>query len=258
MGITVYDADSKVVHTEKMTRVISETKASIKLENVSKSYQMGQVRVDALRTVSLEIYAGEFIVFLGPSGSGKTTLLNIIGGLDFPTEGKVTIDDIDITSMNDSKLTVFRREHIGFIFQFFNLIPTLTAKENVEFAAELVKKRRDLDELLGQVGLTDRINHFPSELSGGENQRVAIARALATNPTVILCDEPTGSLDFETGKRIFSLLRSLNTDEKKTVIVVTHNSAIADIANRVVQLRDGSIIKIMDNPHPLNPAELKW
>jgi len=236
----------------------SNGQTSIKLENVSKSYQMGQVRVDALRTVSLDIYAGEFIVFLGPSGSGKTTLLNIIGGLDVPTKGKVTIDDIDITNMNDTKLTVFRREHIGFIFQFFNLIPTLTAKENVEFAAELVKNRRNSMELLGQVGLGERVDHFPSELSGGENQRVAIARALATNPAVILCDEPTGSLDFETGKRIFSLLRDLNTREKKTVVVVTHNSSIAEIANRVVQLRDGSIIKIKDNPHPLDPTELKW
>ena len=231
---------------------------SIKLENVSKSYQMGQVRVDALRTVSLEIFAGEFIVFLGPSGSGKTTLLNIIGGLDVPSDGRVIVDDIDITRMNDAKLTTFRREHIGFIFQFFNLIPTLSAQENVEFAAELVRDCRNPEALLQQVGLGERIKHFPSELSGGENQRVAIARALVTNPAVILCDEPTGSLDFETGKRIFSLLRDLNISEKKTVVVVTHNSAIADIANRVVQLRDGSVTKIIKNPHPLNPAELKW
>jgi putative ABC transport system ATP-binding protein len=241
-----------------MTELPSDSTASIKLENVSKSYQMGQVRVMRFERYLLRFMPESLLFFSVRADREKRRFSTLSGGLDFPTEGKVTIDNIDITTMNDTKLTLFRREHIGFIFQFFNLIPTLTAKENVEFAAELVKNRRDPDELLQQVGLGDRVNHFPSELSGGENQRVAIARALATNPTVILCDEPTGSLDFETGKRIFSLLRSLNTNEKKTVIVVTHNSAIADIANRVVQLRDGNIIKLKDNPHPLDPSELKW
>ncbi|MEJ2739032.1 MAG: ABC transporter ATP-binding protein, partial [Dehalococcoidia bacterium] len=164
----------------------------------------------ALDSISMDIMTGEFIVLLGPSGSGKTTMLNVIGGLDTPSSGTIIVNGIDITKLNAAKLTEFRRTQVGFVFQFFNLIPTLTAKENVEFAAELAKDHRDADNLLRQVGLGERINHFPSELSGGENQRVAIARALATNPGLLLCDEPTGSLDFETGKLIFKLLRTLN------------------------------------------------
>ena len=230
----------------------------IKLEKASKSYDMGQIQVQALREVTLEVMAGEFIVFLGPSGSGKTTLLNLIGGLDSPSSGRVVVNGIDITQLTANQLTKFRRTQIGFIFQFFNLIPTLTAKENVEFAAELVAHRRSPEEILREVGLGERMNHFPSELSGGENQRVAIARALATDPPVILCDEPTGSLDFETGKRIFKLLRELNETKLKTVVVVTHNSAIGDIAHRIVRLRDGKVAEVIQNAHPLDPDELKW
>ena len=230
----------------------------IRLEKVSKIYQMGQIQVVALNEVTLDVAAGEFIVFLGPSGSGKTTLLNLIGGLDSPSSGRVIVNGIDITQLKANQLTKFRLTQIGFIFQYFNLIPTLTAKENVEFAAELVTHRRSPDEILREVGLEERLNHFPSELSGGENQRVAIARALATDPSVILCDEPTGSLDYETGKRIFKLLRTLNETKRKTVVVVTHNSAIGDIAHRIVRLRDGSIAEIIRNDHPLDPENLKW
>jgi putative ABC transport system ATP-binding protein len=228
------------------------------LDRVSKSYRMGKIEVPALREVTLDIAAGEFIVFLGPSGSGKTTLLNLIGGLDSPSSGRIVVNGIEITRLSEGRLTSFRRTQIGFIFQFFNLIPTLTAKENVEFAAELVSHRRSPDEILRVVGLEERMKHFPSELSGGENQRVAIARALATDPSVLLCDEPTGNLDFETGKRIFKLLRTLNETRQKVVVVVTHNSAIGAIAHRVVRLRDGRLTEVVRNNHPLDPEELKW
>jgi putative ABC transport system ATP-binding protein len=233
-------------------------KPTIRLQHVSKVYRMGKLEVRALDDISFDIWPGEFIVFLGPSGSGKTTLLNVIGGLDEPTSGTVNVNGIEVTGLSQAKLTTFRRDHIGFIFQFFNLIPTLTAKENVEFAAELVKNRRSADELLTAVGLGERKHHFPAELSGGENQRVAIARALATNPSVMLCDEPTGSLDFETGRRIYKLLRDLNASRGQIMCVVTHNAPVGDIADRVVRLHDGKIADITVNEHPLDPDELRW
>ncbi len=232
--------------------------ARIKLENVSKAYRMGKIEVPALREVTLDVMAGEFIVFLGPSGSGKTTLLNLVGGLDSATSGRIVVNGIDITQLSQSQLTGFRRTQIGFIFQFFNLIPTLTAKENVEFAAELVSHRRSAEEILEEVGLAERIKHFPRELSGGENQRVAIARALATDPPVLLCDEPTGNLDFETGKRIYKLLKILNETKRKVVVVVSHNAAVGDIAHRVVRLRDGRIAEVTRNAHPMDPEKLEW
>jgi putative ABC transport system ATP-binding protein len=233
-------------------------KFAIKLEQVSKTYRMGEIEVPALKQVSLEIEAGEFIVFLGPSGSGKTTLLNIIGGLDSPTSGRVEINGNDITGFNADQLTLFRRTQVSFIFQFFNLIPSLNARENVEMASELVKSQQSPETLLREVGLGERLDHFPSELSGGENQRVAIARALATDPPLLLCDEPTGNLDFETGKRIFQLLRKLCEEKRKTVVVVTHNSAIGSIAQQVIRLRDGQISEINRNEHPLDPGKLQW
>jgi putative ABC transport system ATP-binding protein len=242
----------------KDNNLMVKNKPVVRLEQVSKIYHMDHVQITALREVSLEIEAGEFIVFLGPSGSGKTTLLNMIGGLDSASSGRIIVNDIEVNKLKSGKLTNYRRTNIGFIFQFFNLIPTLTAKENVEFAAELVSNPRSVEELLKDVGLGDRAKHFPSELSGGENQRVAIARALATDPAVLLCDEPTGSLDYETGKRIYRLLRDLNKTSGKVVIVVTHNSAVGDIADRVVRLRDGSIVDIKQNTNPAEPEDLKW
>ncbi|MCX8125808.1 MAG: ABC transporter ATP-binding protein [Dehalococcoidia bacterium] len=219
---------------------------------------MGQVQVTALDRVSLDIATGEFIVLLGPSGSGKTTLLNLIGGLDTPTSGQVIVNGLRLDTMKEHQLTEYRRTQVGFIFQFFNLIPTLTAKENVELAAALVHNGARAEGLLREVGLGERLHHFPSELSGGENQRVAIARALATDPPILLCDEPTGSLDYQTGKRIFRLLRDLSASKPKTVIVVTHNSAIGAIADRVIRLRDGRITEIKRNEQPLAPEELSW
>ena len=232
--------------------------STIKLDGVSKIYTMGEIDVVAIDGISFEIPSGEFLVLLGPSGSGKTTLLNLIGGLDSPTKGRIEVNGFEVSALDRNQLTHYRRTQIGFIFQTFNLIPTLTAKENVEFAAELVKNRMSAEELLESVGLGNRMNHFPSELSGGENQRVAIARALATDPNIILCDEPTGSLDFETGKRIFKLLRELNQTQHKTVMVVTHNSPIGDIADRVVRMRDGRIVDSSTNKHPLDPERLEW
>ncbi|MFA5066180.1 MAG: ABC transporter ATP-binding protein [Dehalococcoidia bacterium] len=232
--------------------------ASVKLEKVSKIYDMGRTKVVALNEVSLEVFPGEFIVLLGPSGSGKTTLLNLIGGLDIPTSGSVEVSGINISKMSRAQLTEYRRHQIGFIFQFFNLIPTLNARENVEFAAELARNPTPAKELLKEVGLEQRTEHFPSELSGGENQRVAVARALATDPPVILCDEPTGSLDFETGKRIFKLLRTLNEASHKTIIVVTHNAPVGAIADRLIRMRDGRVIEITRNDSPLDPDRLEW
>jgi putative ABC transport system ATP-binding protein len=233
-------------------------KPSIKLEGVSRIYTMGEIDVVALNDVSFEIPPGEFLVLLGPSGSGKTTLLNLIGGLDTPSFGRIEVNGFEVSRMNRSQLTQYRRTQVGFIFQTFNLIPTLTAKENVEFAADLVKNHPSVEKLMESVGLGHRLNHFPSELSGGENQRVAIARALATDPSIMLCDEPTGSLDFETGKRIFKLLRELNKTQQKTVVVVTHNAPVGEIADRVLKLRDGRIAETITNEHPLDPDKLEW
>jgi len=231
---------------------------ALRLEEVSRSYKMGQVEVKALAGVTLDVVHGEFIVILGPSGSGKTTLLNLVGGIDSPSSGGIIADGIDITALDEKGLTNYRRNHIGFIFQFFNLIPTLTARENVEFAAELVGKRRDALGMLELVGLKERSDHYPSELSGGEQQRVAIARAMVKDPPILLCDEPTGELDFETGKHILAVMRSINEEKHKTVLLVTHNSAIGDIADRIVRLRSGQIVEVRVNPSPADPQELKW
>ena len=230
----------------------------IKITDLVKTFPIGRGEFTALNKINLSFDRGEFTGIVGPSGSGKTTLLNMIGGLDTASSGTIIVNGITVNKLSSGKLTNFRRIHIGFVFQFFNLIPTLTAKENIEFAAELVSNPKSADELLGDVGLKERARHFPSELSGGENQRVAVARALATNPTVLLCDEPTGSLDYETGKRIYRLLCDLNKQSGKVVVVVTHNLAVGDIADRVVRLRDGSIVDVVRNAHPLEPEALKW
>jgi len=230
----------------------------LQMRGVSRFYRMGRVKVRALSGVTLDVARGEFIVILGPSGSGKTTLLNLIGGLDSPTSGKIKVGGLTITALDDKGLTHYRRNRIGFVFQFFNLIPTLTVKENVEFAAALVKNPIDPMKMLRVVGLKRRANHFPSELSGGEQQRVAIARALVKDPPILLCDELTGELDFETGKRILAVMRRINEVRRKTVLLVTHNTAIGDIADRVIRLRSGEIVEDRRNPSPIDPQELRW
>lgn len=230
----------------------------IALEDVAKTYQMGKVEVPALKRADLIVQRGDFMVILGPSGSGKTTLLNLIGGIDAPTTGNIIIDGVSLSNFSEKDLTEYRRTKIGFVFQFFNLIPTLTAKENVELAAELVENPRDTSEVLSLVGLADKADRFPSELSGGEQQRVAIARALVKNPPILLCDEPTGELDNETGRRILSVLRRINREEGRTVVFVTHNSAIAQMADKVVRLRDGEIHRVEHNDNPMKPEEVEW
>ena len=230
----------------------------LKLIDVWKTYRMGAVDVHALRGIDLEVKRGEFVVVLGPSGSGKTTLLNLVGGIDTPTKGDILFNGVNVSSLDESELTMHRRKNVGFIFQFFNLIPTLTAKENVLLAAELVENPRDVDEVLEIVGLKQRAEHFPSELSGGEQQRVAIARALVKSPPIILADEPTGSLDFETGKMVLRVMRDINRNEGVTFILVTHNSVIAEMADRIVHLKDGRVARIIMNEEPAEPEELSW
>lgn len=230
------------------------------LENVSKTYQMGEIEVKALKEVDLTITKGKFVVVLGPSGSGKTTMLNCIGGIDSPTSGTIIVGGNDISKLTEKELTKFRRNTVGFIFQFFNLIPTLTARENVDFALDLVpkEKRGSALEVLKQVGLGDRANHFPSQLSGGEQQRVAVARALAKRPPVVLCDEPTGELDYDTGIMILRLMRDVSRQEQCNFLVVTHNAAIARMADTVVRLHSGEISSVETNENPEDPENLVW
>ncbi|WP_333638429.1 ABC transporter ATP-binding protein [Tissierella praeacuta] len=230
----------------------------LKIIALNKFYEMGEVKVAAINNINLEIYKGEFLVILGPSGSGKSTLLNILGGMDLPTEGKVFIDNEDITNYNDKKLTAYRREKIGFVFQFYNLMANLTVRENIELATELCKNGLNIDDVLKSVGLEDRADHFPSQMSGGEQQRVAIARAVAKNPMLLLCDEPTGALDFETGIKTLKLLKDINKRYKKTVIVITHNTPIGQMADRVIRMRSGEITDIKRNDNPINPEGIEW
>ncbi len=233
----------------------------IRLESVSKLYRMGEVDVKALDNLSLSIPGGEFVVLLGPSGCGKTTALNLIGGLDRPTSGQVLIRGEDISQYDDRALTRYRRDSIGFVFQFFNLIPTLTAAENVEFALSLKHhgdSRKRALELLDLVGLGERASHFPAQLSGGQQQRVAIARALANEPPILLCDEPTGNLDSSTGQQVLQVLHELNRKQGTTIVLVTHNSAIAPMADRVVHLQNGAIENVETTSQPQDVAELVW
>jgi putative ABC transport system ATP-binding protein len=225
---------------------------------LSKVYRVGEVEVVALRDVDLELYRGEFVVLLGPSGSGKSTLLNILGGLDVPSRGHVHFLDHDLSVDDERALTLFRREHVGFVFQFYNLIPSLTALENVALVTEVSREPMAPAEALERVGLADRLHHFPAQLSGGEQQRVAIARAIAKRPDVLLCDEPTGALDFETGKRVLEALEEINRDLGTTTAVITHNAAIAGMADRVIRMRSGAIVETRRNERRLAPAELAW
>lgn len=238
--------------------LIHNPKTIYAMRSVSKSYQVGEVEVTALRSIDLELYNGEFVVLLGPSGSGKSTLLNILGGLDVPTSGKVYFRDHLLTVASDATLTQFRREHVGFVFQFYNLIPSLTAAENVALVTELSSQAMHPHDALGMVGLAHRVDHFPAQLSGGEQQRVAIARAIAKRPEVLLCDEPTGALDFETGKLVLDVLEKVNRELGTTTAVITHNAGIAGMADRVITMRSGEIINVRQNAQKLTPAQLEW
>lgn len=230
----------------------------VKLENVKKRYQMGEVEIMAADGIDFSIKKGEFAVVVGPSGAGKTTVLNILGGMDTATEGKVLVDGADIAGYSQKKLTGYRRDDIGFVFQFYNLIPNLTALENVELALQICKDPMDAREVLEEVGLGDRLYNFPAQLSGGEQQRVSIARALAKNPKLLLCDEPTGALDYNTGKSILKLLQDTCRKKGMTVILITHNSAIAPMANRVIKIKNGKVSKIVENEHPVPVETIEW
>ena len=225
---------------------------------LSKSYRMGELDVLALRGVDLDLFEGELVVLLGPSGSGKSTLLNILGGLDVPTSGQVRYRDHDLVGANDKRLTRYRREHVGFVFQFYNLIPSLTARENVALASEIALDPLPPEQALELVGLSARLDHFPSQLSGGEQQRVAIARAIAKRPDVLLCDEPTGALDAATGRRVLSALDRVNRELGTTVVIITHNESMAALGDRVIRLADGAIVSEQRNARRASPEEIAW
>jgi len=225
---------------------------------LTKVYPMGEVEVHALRGVDFDLFASEFVVLLGPSGSGKSTLLNILGGLDVPTSGTVHYRDHDLTAADDKGLTLYRREHVGFVFQFYNLIPSLTARENVALVTEIAEDPMTPDAALGLVGLGPRADHFPAQLSGGEQQRVAIARAIAKQPDVLLCDEPTGALDITTGVVVLEALARVNRELGTATVVITHNAAMAAMADRVVRLADGRVVGVERNDHKLDARELQW
>ena len=232
--------------------------AFIEFKNVGKTYRMGEVSIHALHDASFEVEKGELVVIVGPSGAGKTTLLNILGGMDSLSEGTVIMDGREISGLNKRQLTAYRRNEVGFVFQFYNLIGNLTALENVELANQISKDPLDAADVLRNVGLEGRTKNFPSQLSGGEQQRVAIARALAKNPKLLLCDEPTGALDYQTGKAILKLLQDTGRETGMTVIIITHNSALTAMADRVIRVKNGTIADLEVNPNPTDVAEIEW
>lgn len=225
---------------------------------VTKKFKLGEVEVDALKGISFDIDEGELVVILGPSGSGKSTMLNIIGGIESVTTGEIQYKNVKLSDLSKTELTNYRRDHIGFVFQFYNLMPNLTALENIELVSQMSSHPIDSKLLIDQVGLLDRADHFPSKLSGGQQQRVAIARAICKNPDLLLCDEPTGALDIKTGVQILQLLSDFNKQYKKTVIIITHNADIAQVADKVFYVKDGLIEKIVENNHPILPSQVKW
>ena len=230
----------------------------IEFKNVSKIYQVGEIEIKAADDISFPIEKGEFVVIVGPSGAGKTTVLNMLGGMDKPTSGVINVDGIDIAQFNEKELTAFRRDDVGFVFQFYNLVPNLTAYENVELATQICKNPVDAEEILSEVGLANRKENFPAKLSGGEQQRVSIARALAKNPKLLLCDEPTGALDYNTGKAVLKLLQDTCREKKMTVIVITHNSALTPMADKIIKIKNGQVDKILINENPTPVAQIEW
>ena len=230
----------------------------IRFEDVTKTYKMASGPVHALQGLNFEINEGEFVVIVGPSGAGKTTLLNLLGGMDRATSGTMMVDGADVAKYNEIKLTKYRRDMVGFVFQFYNLMPNLTALENIELAVEIRKDSLKPIEVLEQVGLLERKNNFPSQLSGGEQQRVSIARSVAKNSKIILCDEPTGALDYETGKKILKLLHDLNREHKRTIILVTHNSALKEMADKVITIKNGKAEEVAINDNPKSIEEIEW
>ncbi len=230
----------------------------IEFRNVSKIYQVGEIEIKAADGISFPIEKGEFVIIVGPSGAGKTTVLNMLGGMDKPTSGVIKVDGVDIAGFNEKELTTFRRDDVGFVFQFYNLVPNLTAYENVELATQICKNPVDAEEILSEVGLANRKDNFPSKLSGGEQQRVSIARALAKNPKLLLCDEPTGALDYITGKSILKLLQDMCREKGMTVIVITHNSALMPMADKIIKINDGRIEKIFLNESPVPVEQIEW
>lgn len=230
----------------------------VEFKNVCKYYQMGQNKIAAADDVNFEIEKGEFCVIVGPSGAGKTTVLNMLGGMDSCDSGTILLDDSEISSLNDRKLTDYRRLDVGFVFQFYNLVQNLTAIENVELASEICREPHNPEDALAAVGLTDRMYNFPAQLSGGEQQRVSIARAMAKNPKILLCDEPTGALDYNTGKTILKLLQDSCRETGKTVIVITHNLAITAMADRVIHIKNGKVLKVEQNANPLPVERIEW
>ena len=233
-------------------------KEYVKLENVKKIYRMGEVEIAAADGMSFGIEKGEFVVVVGPSGAGKTTVLNILGGMDTATSGQILVDGKDISKYNSKQLTAYRRDDIGFVFQFYNLVPNLTALENVELALQICKNPRKAEDVMVEVGLQDRMDNFPAQLSGGEQQRVSIARALAKNPKLLLCDEPTGALDYNTGKSILKLLQDTCRKEGMTVVLITHNSAIAPMADRVIKIKNGKVSGMKKNLVPVPVELIEW
>ena len=232
--------------------------AFVEFDNVAKTYRMGEVEIHALHDATFSVEKGELVVIVGPSGAGKTTLLNILGGMDTLTSGKVYLDGQEVSALNKKQLTQYRREDVGFVFQFYNLVGNLTALENVELANQICKNPLDAETVLTDVGLGDRMKNFPSQLSGGEQQRVAIARALAKNPKLLLCDEPTGALDYQTGKTILKLLQDTGRKTGMTVIIITHTAALTAMADRVIRVKNGTVASVTVNPNPQNISEIEW
>ncbi len=232
--------------------------AFVKLENVTKVYHMGEIEIHAVDGIDFEIMRGEFVVIVGPSGAGKTTVLNILGGMDTASSGAVLVDGQDVARYSQKRLTRYRRDDIGFVFQFYNLVPNLTALENVELAMQICRHSLNARQVLSEVGLGQRMKNFPAQLSGGEQQRVSIARALAKNPKLLLCDEPTGALDYQTGKAILKLLQDMCREKGMTVIVITHNSAIAPMADRVIRVKNGRVADQKMNDHPVSVDTIEW